>query len=166
MPRVTAEVLAYFLTFRTYGTWLPGDVRGWVDRRRAAPGAPYEEPSARLEDDGSQHMRAAPLVLTPAMRVAVASAVTEVCTYREWKLYASNIRTNHAHLVLWTPNEPERAMNDLKVWSTRRLRDEGLIAPNRPVWARHGSTKTLTREESVAAACWYVVEGQDTRGDG
>jgi len=26
------EPLAYFLTWTTYGTWLPGDERGWVRR--------------------------------------------------------------------------------------------------------------------------------------
>ena len=25
----TGEPLAYFLTWTTYGTWLPGDERGW-----------------------------------------------------------------------------------------------------------------------------------------
>ena len=25
------EPLAYFLTWPTYGTWLPGDERGWVE---------------------------------------------------------------------------------------------------------------------------------------
>jgi hypothetical protein len=28
------EPLAYFLTWPTYGTWLPGDERGWVEYRR------------------------------------------------------------------------------------------------------------------------------------
>ena len=27
------EPLAYFLTWPTYGTWLPGDERGWVEYR-------------------------------------------------------------------------------------------------------------------------------------
>jgi hypothetical protein len=27
------EPLAYFLTWPTYGTWLPGDERGWVQYR-------------------------------------------------------------------------------------------------------------------------------------
>jgi hypothetical protein len=26
--------LAYFITWGTYGTWLPGDQRGWVEYRR------------------------------------------------------------------------------------------------------------------------------------
>src|SRR5688572_5449193 len=28
-----AEPLAYFITWATYGTWLPGDERGWVEYR-------------------------------------------------------------------------------------------------------------------------------------
>ena len=28
------EPLAYFLTWPTYGTWLPGDERGWVEYRQ------------------------------------------------------------------------------------------------------------------------------------
>jgi hypothetical protein len=27
------EPLAYFFTWSTYGTWLPGDERGWVEYR-------------------------------------------------------------------------------------------------------------------------------------
>ena len=27
------EPLAYFLTWATYGTWLPGDERGWIEYR-------------------------------------------------------------------------------------------------------------------------------------
>jgi hypothetical protein len=26
------EPLAYFLTWTTYGSWLPGDERGWVEK--------------------------------------------------------------------------------------------------------------------------------------
>src|SRR5271165_1258640 len=29
------EPLAYFLTWPTYGTWLPGDERGWVEYRHS-----------------------------------------------------------------------------------------------------------------------------------
>jgi hypothetical protein len=29
-----ADPLAYFLAWSTYGTWLPGDERGWVEYAR------------------------------------------------------------------------------------------------------------------------------------
>ena len=42
MPRVRDSApLAYFITFRAYGTWLHGDERGAVDRRHNDYGTPY-----------------------------------------------------------------------------------------------------------------------------
>jgi hypothetical protein len=48
------EPLAYFLTWTTYGTWLPGDERGWVRYRRGmqAPDSILKrEAAARMTDD-------------------------------------------------------------------------------------------------------------------
>src|SRR5262249_3307643 len=39
------SVLAYFLTWTTYGTWLPGDARGWV--QVPGVGHPATGPPAR-----------------------------------------------------------------------------------------------------------------------
>jgi hypothetical protein len=33
-----ADPLAYFLTWTTYGTWLPGDERGWCKRTKGFKG--------------------------------------------------------------------------------------------------------------------------------
>jgi hypothetical protein len=38
------EPLAYFLTWHTYGTWLPGDERGWVEYRKG-----WKPPDAERE---------------------------------------------------------------------------------------------------------------------
>ena len=40
------DPLAYFLTWPTYGTWLPGDERGWVDYHR---GWQLPDPARKLE---------------------------------------------------------------------------------------------------------------------
>ena len=37
--------LAFFITFRTYGTWLHGDPRGSVDRQHNRYGTPYLPPN-------------------------------------------------------------------------------------------------------------------------
>ena len=51
------EALAYFLTWTTYGTWLPGDERGWVQYRYGMQLLPRHErtayqPDARARDLG------------------------------------------------------------------------------------------------------------------
>src|SRR5262245_15427802 len=40
------EPLAYFLTWSTYGTWLPGDERGWIEYRH---GWQLPDPIRKLE---------------------------------------------------------------------------------------------------------------------
>jgi hypothetical protein len=43
------------------------------------------------------------------------------CHHRRWPLRAVHARTNHVHVVIWAQHAPERVMNDLKAWATRRL---------------------------------------------
>ncbi len=59
------------------------------------------------------------------------------------------------------PIAPERLMNTLKSWSTRKLVEAAMAAPGVKVWARRGSTRYLWTEAAVEAACQYVLHGQD-----
>ena len=51
-------------------------------------------------------------------------------------------------------------MTSLKAWGTRRLVARGLVNRGSPVWARHGSTRYLWRENHVEAAVDYVLNQQ------
>jgi hypothetical protein len=55
---------------------------------------------------------------------------------------------------------PERVMNDLKSYSSRRLNQLGFDEADRKRWARHGSTRWLSTSEAVSAAIQYVVDKQ------
>ena len=41
-----SEVLAYHISFTTYGTWLPGDERGWVEAETEG----IQKPNPRLHE--------------------------------------------------------------------------------------------------------------------
>jgi REP element-mobilizing transposase RayT len=84
----------------------------------------------------------------------------EVCRHRGWVLRAANIRVNHVHAVLQAKLSPERVMNDLKAWATRRVVEAGLRPRGTRLWVRHGSTRHLWRPEAVNAACAYTLERQ------
>ena len=89
-------------------------------------------------------------------------AIREVVARRGWDLKALNVRTNHVHAVISARDHtPEAILAQLKSWSTRALREAGLIDPDRPVWTRHGSTRLMWDEASVAAACRYVTDWQE-----
>src|SRR6266496_3146556 len=70
-------------------------------------------------------------------------AIQEVCGYRGWNLLAAHVRSNHVHTVVEAEAEPERVMNDFKIYASRRLTRMSLDEPNRKRWARHGSTRWL-----------------------
>ncbi|MCC6676023.1 MAG: NTP transferase domain-containing protein [Phycisphaerales bacterium] len=152
--------LAYLITFRTYGTWLHSDARTSVDRHHNTPGQPPIEPDELLEIESARRMKAPPVELPSPARQVVSRTVEEVCRHRGWTLLAQNVRTNHVHLVVSAECEPERIMNDLKSWASRRLSEAGL-APGPVVWSRHGSTRYIWDRDDADDACDYVRDQQD-----
>jgi len=51
-------------------------------------------------------------------------------------------------------------MAGFKAYASRRLNRMSLDAPNRKRWARHGSTRWLSKPQHVSAAVQYVVTEQ------
>ena len=90
----------------------------------------------------------------------VGEAIRETVDIKGWRLICSNIRTNHVHVVLDTPADPDRAMNSLKSWATRRMREAGVAAASARVWTEGGSTGYLWTSDAVEAASRYVFFGQ------
>jgi REP element-mobilizing transposase RayT len=150
MPRP----LAYFISWTTYGTWLPGDERGWVDAGKVGVRTP--NPSRR--EFAEEQMADDPVLLTVEQRRVVHETVEAHCKLRGWKLYAVNARTNHVHVVVTADCDPETVMNQLKAWCSRRLNER---FERRAVWwTRHGSTKWINDEEYLHNALHYVLNRQ------
>ena len=148
-----ARVLAYFLTWTTYGTWLPGDGRQWVDKRGWA-GKPYECPDGRRAATARSRMKQSGVNLRPGQRRAVEDAIRSVCCFKGWVIHALNVRSNHVHLVLTAEDTtPERLMTTLKAWASRRLNE---VSDRHRWWTRHGSTRYIGTERSLQGAIEYV----------
>jgi Transposase IS200 like len=112
------EPLAYFLTWPTYGTWLPGDERGWIQYGRGwkLPDAVRKlEAEARMSEDACR--------LDGEQRKVVEQQIAETCNARGWELHAVNCRSNHAHVVITAAQAPKIVRNQLKAWCTRRLKE-------------------------------------------
>ena len=163
MDHLAGAPLAYLITFHTYGTWLPGDPRGSVDAYHRVRGAPYVDRAAGRQAASAKVLDHPPVELRPDERTIVLRTFQEVCQHRGWVLQAAHVRVNHVHAVIQAfraDHTPERVMNDLKAWATRRVVEAGLRPPGTHLWVRHGSTRHLWRPDAVAAACEYVVAGQ------
>src|SRR5258708_20757612 len=110
------EALAYLLTWRTYGTWLPGDERGWVEYRH---GWQRPDPVRKLEAEA--RMTEDACLLDFEQRQLVERTIAEHCRIRRWKLHAVNCRTNHLHLVVTADRAPKQLAAQFKAQCTRRL---------------------------------------------
>jgi REP element-mobilizing transposase RayT len=93
-------------------------------------------------------------------RGAVARALTQHADFRQWRLYASNIRTNHVHIVVSARAAPEELLRQFKAYATRALRNAGLIPGRKRVWTEGGSKKWLFTATHVDDACDYVTYRQ------
>ena len=152
--------LAYFISFRTYGTWLHGDERGSVNRKQNKYGTPRIAPNQRLRNAERKLLKHPPITLDAYQRPVVEKAVREVCAHRGYKLLAINVRTNHVHTVVSAQVEPEPILQAFQAYATRKLREAGLLPRKVKPWSRHGSTPYLWKERHVERAIDYVLNGQ------
>lgn len=153
--------LAYLLTFRTFGTWLHGDIRRSVGRTRKGPKVRKQiPPNVPLEEAMRAEMNAPPVILTRSQRSSVEGTVREVCENRGYGFHAVNARTNHVHSVVSAQTKPEPIVNSLKAYSTRNLRNAKLFPPNSRIWSRGRSRRYLWKPRNVFAAIDYTLYSQ------
>ncbi len=163
------EPLADFLTWPTYGTWLPGDERGWVEYRHGwqlPDPARKREAQARLTEDAC--------LLDQDQRRLVELTIGDHCRVRGWTLYTVNCRSNHVHVIVAGDREPKEIREQFKAWCTRRLKalqqerlrplsaqDCSAAAIRQNWWAERGSALYVNDEEGLEALIHYVREAQD-----
>lgn len=153
--------IAFLVTFRTYGTWLHGDVRGSVNRDHNIHGTPMLPENKAWQKINRELLSHDPVLLNAAMRNSVDASFEETCEIRGWKLYAKNVRTNHCHIVLQADGvNPSKVLHALKANATRQMRSDQNWKHSHSPWVSGGSTKWLWRESSLDLAIDYVLYGQ------
>jgi REP element-mobilizing transposase RayT len=152
--------MTYLITFACYGCHRHGDPGGSVDRAHNLPGSRLVAPDSKWVAWARHEMIQPPYLLDEPGRQAVLVAIVDRCSNREWRLLATHVRTNHVHVLVDADARPERVMNDLKSFASRRLDELGFETADRKRWARHGSTRWLWKREDVLAALTYVIDKQ------
>jgi REP element-mobilizing transposase RayT len=156
-----SEPLAFFLSFRGYGTWLHGDERFSMDRKQFNTYGGDKMPSnIELQKKEYSNLKNEPFLFDGNRRMVIEKAIREVCKFRGYQLIALNIRTNHVHCVVKGAVAPELILNSFKSYATRHLRNELEISKEIRVWSRHGSTRYLWTDEQIEFAVDYVINGQ------
>ncbi len=150
--------IAFLFTITTYGTWLPGDERGWVELDHG-----WQLPSPVRQQDSEARMSDDACVLNKLERSIVEQQISETCECRGWKLHAVNCRTNHVHAVVSAHNsKPKKMRDDLKAWCTRRLRERS-NSERSDWWTERGSIRFVYNEQQLERVIAYVMDAQDRK---
>src|SRR4029079_7830351 len=102
----------YHIVWTTYGTWLHGDARGWVEKNRQG----IRRLDPEREDKARKRMVQEAVVLNDDQRVIVDKTIRRHCELRKWQLHAVNVRSNHVHVVTTADRAADDVMRQLKAW--------------------------------------------------
>ncbi|MBW3540634.1 MAG: transposase [Planctomycetes bacterium] len=157
----------WLLTWTTYGTWLPGDRRGFVApvrerdgklRVHNVPGTPYDAEMPGLETVAVNSLKCAPVRLVQPQADALLEQFHETAVYRGWELIAVAVMAEHVHLVVGVRGDPEpsRILGDFKSYGSRRLNCQWRKPDSGTWWTESGSKRKRRNFRAVLAAVRYV----------
>jgi hypothetical protein len=142
-----AHTLATLLTMTTYGTWLRGDHRGWVDNGEIFPPDPILEAAdrARMKHDTFLFPRDQLLDVGEFIGTSLADRL-------QLPIYALTIGTWHAHIVIGPTHLP---IGDV-IRTAKDAGRYGLSIFNRPIWTEGYDKRFCFDEQSVRNRIVYV----------
>ncbi len=154
----------WLLTWRTYGTWLPGE-HGFVSDFRNPLGqkvllnVPGELPAdamPRLAAYSADIMDETAVRFDLAQATAISEQLRETARFRRWQVLALAVIPDHVHVVVGVPGDPdpEKLLVDFKAWCTRRLNRE--CGRRKHWWVESGSRRKKDTPETIRAAVEYV----------
>jgi REP element-mobilizing transposase RayT len=157
----------WFISWTTYGSWLPGDERGFVGQLKddyglpysnSLPGTPCDADIPALESAMRQAMKGPSIRLTLEQAEGVVAQFQETAHYREWLLLAAAVMANHVHLVVGVLGDPdpEKILHDFKSYASRVLNRKWSRPPNGTWWTESGSKRKLGDDQAVADGVQYV----------
>jgi hypothetical protein len=163
----------YHLMANTYGTWLPGDPRGFRTRRhRRHVQGDYRNPppagrDVKLHTAARKLMPRPPVYLTSeARRVGLTNIHHALVEHSGIESLAVAVGRAHLHVLgrFGPPDEASSAMADLprhylgiaKQWSAKALVKRNLARPG-GVWARRGKIKPIENRAHQVRVFDYIL---------
>lgn len=148
------NTLATMLTMTTYGTWLRGDKRGWVDDGKILPADPELEAQDRAR---MKH----PVYVFPRDRLLeIGAFIGESLTSRlEVAIHSLHVGTWHAHIVI---GATDHHIGDVAKCAKDAVRYG--LRPGRPIWTVDYDKRYCFDERAVIARIRYVQRHNESHG--
>ncbi len=149
--------IAFFITWTVYGTHLPGSEKWWSSRDKRGL-----TPMPKLEQWCQDRLSYPVITLGGGEREVVEATIVRHCELRGWKLWKTNPRSTHVHVVVGAIDGKAGMVRDqLKAYCTRNLRSAFPRWNNRPIWTEGGDCTFVYTQEDLESVIEYVANGQD-----
>lgn len=162
LPNTEVNLLSieryWFLTWTTYGSWLPGDKRGFTAPEHNSPDTPTALPNPALQSFAKQQMKGPVVFLSRLHATILFEQFQETARYRNWLLCAVAIMPTHIHMIIGVPNDPEpsKLLADFKSYGSRTLNSRFGRPQSGTWWTESGSKRRLPDAHSVEATVNYL----------
>ena len=150
------EPITLFITWTTYGAWLPGDGRGWRKWK-----AGEQQPRPLLEAWCRDRMKEEPVVLNTSQREKVEEVCRHHADVRGWQLHAVSARSNHVHIAVTADAAPDKVRDQFKANATRVLRQSPEPITNEKVWTRGGDVEIIDGDDALEHVVLHITEAQE-----
>lgn len=160
------ENFALLITWTCYGTWLPGDRRGYVANTRLAdasyepkhniPGTPITADHPVTREHAAAKQKHATTTLDQEHALVAARAIVDACAIRHWHVVRAALMWNHVHvMVMQCPDNGPEVRRILKGVSQNAIcKHDG---KSRRWWTEKGSDRYLHGERAILTATQYVA---------
>lgn len=140
---VMAEPTATFVTTTSYGSWLPGDARGYVQDGQILPASPTLERHAR------SILTQQPVLFSHNEQKLLMSAILAACDEFGYRVFDLTIESWHLHWIARHHDAAESMIGRLKNRMRQRL-NRGRI------WTEGYWQRALITEEDLLIARNYI----------
>jgi hypothetical protein len=154
MERTMGNTLGILFTMTTYGTWLRGDQRGWVDDGVVMP------PDPVLEQRDRARMKHDPFLFTADQLLDIGTMIGQSLRERlQLRILALTVQRWHVHLLTAATSTPVPEVVKCVMEAVRYS-----LRPGRPIWTDGYDKRFCFDEATLCARINYVERHNLERG--
>ena len=143
-----AKTIAYMLTWTTYGTWLQGDKRRYVEEGKILPA------NEALVNVCEKLLTKEPVKFDKEQRRIVEDAIQQKAIQFGQKIYALAVRSNHVHLLVgYIPKPIELVVQHYKSCAFMALTKIGITGQ---IWTKGFNKRYCFDETTLHKKIEYI----------
>ena len=148
-----SKTIGYMLTWTTYGSWLPGDERGYVADGRTLPG------DGKILERNRKRQKSPDVKLNTQEKVIVEQTILAEAKRIDHQLEALIVCSNHVHLLARPHAQSiEEIAGRYKSVTTRALWQQGRKGR---VWTKGYDKRFCFTEQDIATKAKYIQNHTD-----